>query len=31
MRTPKIEALHRMVKWYNSNHYSVTDKTEIIH
>lgn len=30
MRTPKIEALHRMVKWYNSNHYSVTDKTEII-
>jgi LAGLIDADG endonuclease len=30
MRTPKIEALHRMIKWCNYNHYGVSPKAEII-
>ena len=29
MRTPKIEALHRMIKWCNSNHYGVREKAKI--
>lgn len=30
MRTPKIEALHRMISWCNSHHFGVKPGAEII-